>query len=135
MTPVIYLASSIDQGRENHREEARQALLRRSCALFDPAAAWTVTESAEPSPGLQRANMALLRQCDGVLAVLSPGRLTVGVILEIQESKLLGIPTQVYAPGIRPSWSLSYLGIEPHADLNAAVGALMEEVGYGELSY
>lgn len=128
MTPVIYLASSIDQGRDDTRERARQALLSRPCALFDPAAGWTVSESSRPSPGLQKGNMALLRQCDGLFAVLNPTILTVGVILEIQEAVDYGLPVRVYGPGIKPSWSLSYLGVELHTDLNLAVRLLMEEV-------
>jgi len=124
MTAVIYLASSIDQGTEYTKEKAREALLKASCAVFDPAGGWGVPASGDPSPALQEANLALLRECDGLFAILNPTTLTIGVIIEIQEAKLHGIPTVVYAPGIRTSWSLAYLGLDPHQTLPTAIAAL-----------
>jgi len=125
MTPVIYLASPIDQGSDSGKEKAREVLLSRSCAVFDPAAGWTVPKTGEPSSRLQHGNMALLRQCDGILAILSPKILTIGVVLEIQEMLMMGKPISIYAPQIRPSWSLAYLGIQPQQDLEQAIDQLI----------
>lgn len=126
MTPVIYLASPIDQGTDDSKERARDVLLSRSCAVFDPSAGWTVPVAGRPSPALQRGNMALLRQCDAMLAILNPKIMTLGVVLELQEMLNMGKPVAIYAPDIRPSWSLAYLGIQPNPDLITAINQLVE---------
>ena len=126
MTPVIYLASPIDQGTDDSKEKAREVLLRRSCAVFDPSAGWTVPAGGKPSPALQKGNMALLRQCDAMLAILNPKIMTLGVVLELEEMINMGKPVTIYAPDIRPSWSLAYLGIQPSQDLTTAINQLVE---------
>jgi nucleoside 2-deoxyribosyltransferase len=127
MTPVVYLASPIDQGNMAAlREEAKAGLLLQGCAVFDPAAGWSVPARAEPSPALQAANMRLLTECDAVLALLDPTILTVGVTLELNAAH--GKPTHVWAPNLRPSWSLAYLGVTIHKYLDDAIKELMYDV-------
>ena len=128
MTPVVYLASPIDQGTDSGKDKAREALLDRGCAVFDPSAGWTVPKWGEPSRGLQNGNIALLRKCDGVLAILNPRILTIGVVLEIQDALLSGLAVSVYAPEVKPSWSLAYLDLYPHNDLDFAIDMLIEDI-------
>lgn len=129
MTPVIYLASPIDQGNASDDKKTAHEWLRGSnCAVFDPSSAWSVSKSSKPNPALQRGNMALLRQCHGVLAIVKPDVLTIGVVLEIQEAVEVGIPVQVCGRGLQPSWSLAYLGLEVHYSVQEAIKALLTEV-------
>jgi len=128
MTKVIYLASAIDQGTDTHKDWARASLLRVSCAVFDPSAGWRVPRDTSPSPVLQAANLALLEECDGLLALLTPTVLTIGVILEIQHAQLHGIPTAIYAPDLKPSWTLAYLRLETHSNMDHAIDSLTKEM-------
>lgn len=129
MTYVIYLASPIDQGNAAEaKQSAHEWLLGHNCAVFDPAAGWTVPKHGRPNPALQRGNVALLRQCNGMLAILRPDVLTIGVILEIQEALAVGIPVKVYGEGLRPSWSLAALGVAVHDSLATAITDLLAEV-------
>lgn len=129
MTPTIYLASPIDQGGENDdRALAERALLAAGCAVCNPASGWKVPPDSVPAPSLQRANFAALRQCDAVFAVLRRSVLSVGVILELQEATLVGLPVALWAPDLKPSWSLAYLGIKPHTSLKTAVASLAKEL-------
>jgi nucleoside 2-deoxyribosyltransferase len=126
--PTIYLASPIDQGRTSaEKTRAFDYLLSRGCAVFDPGAGWSVPPTGVPNPSLQKGNLSLLRACDGVLAILKPDLLTIGVVMEIEEAIHMGIPVQVYGPELRPSWSLAYLGLKPHGELIAAVHSLWKE--------
>jgi nucleoside 2-deoxyribosyltransferase len=128
MTQIIYLASPIDQGNTNAlRDKAKHELLVAGAVVFDPSAGWVVSKIAQPTPALQHANTAVLRYCSGVLAILDPEILTVGVILEIQEAQAGGTPVVIYAPRLKPSWSLAYLGIEVHTDLYEAIELLIGE--------
>lgn len=127
MSPVVYLASPIDQGTtEEPKTRARGHLLSAGCAVFDPSVGWTVPQNATPSRNLQMGNIALLRRCDGLLAILQPDLLTIGVVLEIQEALEYGIPIAVYSKGLKASWSLAYLGVKPHSDMKEAIDELME---------
>jgi len=121
-TPVVYLAAAIDQGQPaNLAAQAKQLLLATGHAVFDPAAGWNVPTNPTPSPTLQRANFALLGQCDGLLAILTLDIMTVGTILEIDYARTRGLAVAVCAPGIRTSWALAYLGITPHNHLRDAI--------------
>lgn len=121
MTKTIYLATSIDQGLEDSRGKAKEALLRASFAVFDPAEGWDVPSGGNPTGALQRGNLALLGESDGLLAILNPGVLTVGVVIEIMKAVNWQIPTVVYAPNMKPSWSLAYLGVTHYQNLDAAI--------------
>ena len=110
------------------KQSAQEWLLGHNCAVFDPAAGWTVPKYGKPNPALQRGNVALLRQCDGMLAILRPDILTIGVILEIEEALNMGIPVKIYGEGLRPSWSLAYLGVAVHDSLSTAITDLLAEV-------
>lgn len=126
MTPVIYLASPIDQGDAGNTQQiAQHQLLDRGCAVFNPAAGWAVPRYAEPSKKLQNGNLALLRQCDGLLAILKPDILTIGVIIEIMEAYALGMPVSIYGHGVKPSWSLAQMGYRVHYDLDIAIDELV----------
>ena len=122
-TPVIYLAAAIDQGQPaNLAAAAKQLLLATGHVVFDPAAGWSVPTHANPSATLQKANFALLDQCDGLLAILTPDIMTVGTILEIDYARRQGLAVAVCGPQIRASWALAYLGITPHTHLRDAIG-------------
>lgn len=126
MTPVIYLASPIDQGFAGEtRRIAKGVLLESGCAVFDPAAGWDVPKQATPNKSLQDGNLALLRKCDGMLAILKPDILTIGVILEIVEAHNMGMPISVYGYGLQPSWSLAHLGYRVHDDIEQAIDELV----------
>jgi hypothetical protein len=128
MTQLIYLASPIDQGNTaTLKDGAKRHLLSEGAAVFDPSAGWTVSQLAEPTPALQYANIAVLRHCGGLFAILKPDVLTVGVILEIEEAIDNLIPVVVYAPDLKPSWSLSYLGVDVCTNLNEAIDKMMGE--------
>lgn len=107
---LIYYAHPIDQ-RHHVDDTAIAALHRRGAGVYDPGKAWDLSPATQPSPGLQRANIAVLRHCDGVLVQLAPDILSVGAILEIVEAKNHDIPVLVYGP-LRPSWALTYLDVE-----------------------
>ena len=127
--PVVYLASPIDQGRtDEYRSRAKEGLGSRGAAIYDPAAGWTVPKIGRPSPRLQKANMAALAQCDGVLAILDPGILTVGVILEIHLATTIGIPVEIWGPELYTSWSLAYLGIQPQTEMHYALDELTRRI-------
>jgi hypothetical protein len=128
MTNVIYLASPIDQGRDGTKETARDVLHTYDCAVFDPGAGWTVPRNGKPNRVLQAANIALLRECDGILAILNPAILTIGVILELIEADIRGMARCVYAPDLKPSWALALLGIPVYSNLEDAVQYLKQEL-------
>jgi hypothetical protein len=126
---ITYLASPIDQGSlADLKARARDLLLARGCAIYDPSRAWTVG-SASPSSGLQAINMAALDRCDGVLAILSPNVMSVGVVAELIHASTHDIPLALWGLDLKPSWSLAYYGIVPHTTLDNAVDSLLEEVG------
>ena len=128
-TPLIYLASPIDHNPgSDTREKARKALLSASCAVLDPAAAWSIPEVPIGSSGLQKANMASLRYCDGLLATLDPRVMSVGVVLEIQEAQATGKPLTLWGPNLRQSWALDYLGILVMRDLGPAIENLKDQI-------
>ena len=129
MTPVIYLASPIDQGSvEYMRVHAKTALLDLGCAVFDPFGGWKVPIGGEPSPALQRGNLRLLNACDGLFAILNPKVLTIGVTLELAHAAKHRIPAVAWAPQLAPSWALSYLGVESHRYLDYAIEELVRNV-------
>lgn len=128
-TPTVYLASPIDQGQtKSEKTRAIEHLLDRQCAVFDPSAGWKVPAAGRPNSTLQRGNLAILRQCHGLLAILKADILTIGVVLEIQEAIDCGMPIQVYSPDMQPSWSLNYLGVTPHRDLIQAIHDLWKDM-------
>lgn len=123
-TKTVYLASAIDQGQAwSMRTEAREALLKASHAVYDPAAAWSVPEVSWPSPSLQKANLAALRACDGLLVCLDPAILSIGIVIEMIEAKNHDVPVVAYGK-LNPSWSLAYLDIDVFSELDDAVHAL-----------
>lgn len=129
MTPVIYLASPIDQGTiSGMKDQALQALLTSRCAVFDPGAGWSVPAQATPSEMLQHGNMALLNRCDGLLAILDPKILTIGVVMEILHARANDMPAHVWAPNLRTSWSLASLHVPVYRYLDDAIRELIADV-------
>jgi nucleoside 2-deoxyribosyltransferase len=123
-TKTVYLASAIDQGQAwSMRAEAREALLKARHAVYDPAAGWSVPEASVPSPSLQKANLAALRACDGLLVCLDPSILSIGIVIEMMEAINLDVPVVAYGK-LSPSWSLAYLGIDVFTELEDAIAAL-----------
>lgn len=123
-TPTVYLASSIDQGLDSDKPTAKRMLLSEGLAVFDPGAAWSVPELAVPNRQLQSGNLAMLREVDALFAILNRETLSVGTVLEIYFAKRWNKPVVVYAPTLKPSWSLSYLRVEPVTDLFSVVRSL-----------
>lgn len=123
-TPTVYLASSIDQGLEDAKPQAKNMLLSEGFAVFDPGAGWDVPGLAVPNKSLQAGNLAMLREVDALFAILNRQTLSVGVVLEIYFAKRWNLPVVVYAPTLKPSWSLSYLKVDPVPDLFFAVREL-----------
>lgn len=125
MSKIIYFASAIDNAThaEHAHDEIHKKITDAGLVVFDPSAGWTVPPDTKPNPRLQAANMATLKYCDALYVHLRPV-LSIGVVLEINEALELGIPTVVYAPGIKPSWALRYLLIEPYTDLKKSIKEL-----------
>lgn len=129
-TPLIYLASPIDMGAlAERRKKATEALRKAGAAVFDPSAGWAVPVQGKPHGGLQEANHAALRHCDGLLVLLDRGILTIGCTLEMHQAKTLGIPTVVLGDNLETSWALAHLEVVTfQADqLTEAVDTLMFE--------
>lgn len=132
MTKLIYIASPIDQGQAQQMVlEAKTYLASLGHVTYDPSAAWTVPPDATPDGHLQTANLAVLDSCDGLLAILRPQTLTIGVIIEIVYAHRHAIPTAVLAPGIKPSWALAHLGITPHRHISDAINQLTDKAHNG----
>lgn len=108
---TLYIAHPIDQGQIQVGEVFALAH-RMGVATYNPAAAWDCPHTATPSPGLQTANLAVLRNCDGLVACIDPNVMSIGVTLEIVEATNHDIPVLVWGR-IRPSWALAYLHV-PH---------------------
>jgi hypothetical protein len=127
MTPVIYLASPIDQGTVlQMRNQAKAKLLEAGCAVFDPGTGWAVGPDTEPTHRLQTANLAVLARCDGILAIYDPHILTIGVTIELMEA--CPKPSHVWAPNLKPSWALTYLDVKVHVLLDNAIEELVADV-------
>lgn len=110
---LIYYAHPIDQHKGPDTTRAvPETLKTRGAVIYDPATAWALPITSRPSPGLQRANLAVLRNCDGLIACIRRDVMSIGVTLEIVEALNHDIPTLVYAAGFSSSWALSYLGAE-----------------------
>jgi dUTP pyrophosphatase len=112
---VIYLARPIDQAGEDPRAsrwatEASRVASESGVALFAPAEAFKLPAGASPDPSLERVNRAVLRECEGLLALMPGGVPTVGVPMEIEAALGLGLPVAVATdfPGL---WSLQRDGI------------------------
>ena len=111
---LIYYAHPIDQ-RHITATAVTDAIKRRGAGIYDPGKAWDLSPATQPSPGLQKANLAVLRHCDGVLVHLQRDVLSVGAILEIIEALNNDIPCLVYGD-LSPSWAFAYLGVETTND-------------------
>lgn len=109
---LVYYAHPIDQGGDDLFYWIPEALNSRGAVVYDPAAAWRVPVINRPRPGLQQANLDVLRRCDGLIACLKRDTMSVGVVLEIQEAINHDIPTLVFGPTLATSWALAYLGVE-----------------------
>lgn len=111
VTLIAYLAHSIDQGPTAGRvQEATGLLLAKGYTIYDPARAWL---GKEPDPELQSVNLVAAKKAAVLVAVLEPGRLTVGSVMELifKEATAPG-RSVVYGPDLAPSVALRSLGIE-----------------------
>lgn len=101
-TSPVYLASPMDRAAdwaadvESQRETARLLLLEHEFAVFDPSRAWMCNGLAYPHPALQESNREVIRRCDALFAILPEGVPTVGVPMEIELARELGIPVAVW---------------------------------------
>jgi nucleoside 2-deoxyribosyltransferase len=126
-TPIIYLASPIDNGVLSGVDKVHELLVQDGFAVYWPQKAWSVRAGSVPNEKLQGANMGVLDFADGLLACLKADTLTVGTIIEIYEAQGRGIPTVVWG-NLNHSWALAYLGVDVYADLRDAVRALEQKV-------
>ena len=124
-TPIVYLASPIDNGVLSGIDKVREMLVQDGYAVYWPQQAWQVLPGSIPTESLQAANLAVLDMADGLIACLKPNRLSVGTVLEIVEARMKEIPTVVWGE-MNHSWALAYLGVESYADLRDAVRRLEE---------
>ena len=92
-TPIIYLASPIDNGVLSGVDKVHELLVQDGFAVYWPQKAWSVRAGSVPNEKLQGANMGVLDFADGLLACLKADTLTVGTIIEIYEAQGRGIPT------------------------------------------
>jgi hypothetical protein len=111
---LIYYAHSIDQ-RHITATAVTDIIKRRGAGVYDPGKAWDLSPATQPTPALQRGNLAILRHCDGVVVHLQADVLSIGAVLEIVEAKNHDIPVIVYGD-LRPSWALAYLDTESTND-------------------
>lgn len=123
---ILYYAHPIDQATTTNSGVEKIAS-QRGVVLFDPAGGWRVPPGAQPQPEMQQANLDVLRRCDGVIAYLDQRVLSIGVTIELVEAHNHGIPALVYGD-LKPSWALTYLGIEQTKDLDR-VARWMEGLG------
>jgi nucleoside 2-deoxyribosyltransferase len=107
---IVYLAGPIDNALDNkHVKETRETLHfeLRDHVVYDPAHAWSVPSIQSPRPILQEINDYALDACDIVVAFLIPNVLTIGTILEIELANTLNKTVILFAPDMKPSWSLA----------------------------
>lgn len=126
-TPIIYLASPIDNGVLSGVDKVRELFVQDGYAVYWPQKAWQVPQGAIPNEQLQAANLAVLDLADGLIACLDPERLSVGTVLEIVEARNREIPVVVWGK-MHHSWALSYLNVESYLDLRDAIRRLEELV-------
>jgi nucleoside 2-deoxyribosyltransferase len=124
-TPIVYLASPIDNGVLSGVDKVRELLVQDGYAVYWPQQAWQVHPGAIPTESLQAANLAVLDMADGMIACLKPDKLSVGTVLEIIEARMKDIPVIVWGQ-MNHSWALAYLNVESYADLRDAVRRLEE---------
>jgi nucleoside 2-deoxyribosyltransferase len=126
-TPLIYLASPIDNGPISGVDKVHELLVQDGFAVYWPQKAWSVRPGAIPNEKLQGANMAVLDYADGLLVCLKEDKLTVGCILELQEAANKDLPVVVWG-NMNHSWALAYLAVDVYSDLRDAVRALEQKV-------
>lgn len=82
---TVYLAHPMDHSREDYTDLA-EALRSGGLVVFDPARPWSLPDAPGPeeAQGVLMVNIAVLLNCDAVLAVMSPSDLSLGVYGELQ---------------------------------------------------
>jgi hypothetical protein len=101
----------------------REMLVDAGMTVYSPGRAWST--KAEPIPDLQAINLEVVRRCDGLLAWLPRGVLTVGTVLELNAASEWNIPASVIGD---PGWALSYLGIPAFPAADEAINDLIRRL-------
>lgn len=112
MPTTVYLARPIDLSTltEQQADElvwVQKALTDWGALVYNPAGAFVLnSEAAAPHDTLQKINRFALQQADALVAFWPelPG---VGVSMEIEQARQLGMPVLVYTMAARKSWSLA----------------------------
>lgn len=128
-TRTVYLAHPIDNGYFYARPVV-DALVDAGHAVFDPQAAWTMPRQVQPTERVTRSLIALMQECDGVLACLPKHTLTIGTVMEVVYAASIEMPVVVHGD-LSPSWALASLKspVPVIADLNEAVHTLTRLMG------
>lgn len=109
--PIVYYAHPIDlvDARPAHINrrvrEGRELLATQGFVVYDPATALEMRSGLVPHDGVERLNRAVLAQCDALVACYPESR-SVGVAMEIEAARVLGLPTLVLTDVGDRSWSL-----------------------------
>lgn len=136
MSPGVYLARPIDQGRADWGPDIALGWLQEETGawVYDPLGAFKVGR-APMSPALRSINMHALEQCSVLLAFLPAGVPTVGVPMEIESAVSMG--KQVVVISKAPSWSMQYnrpnLRVVPEWN-EAAQDAVIEAILRAQIS-
>lgn len=126
--PLVYLAHPIDQGDLGHLTEVAAGVLGQAgCMTYDPGLAWD-----GPITGrIHHINLTVLAQCDLMVVVLDPARLTVGAVLEMMAFRSSCVV--IYGPNLQKSvameamhWRVTHDPIE----LATEIHAILEDQGY-----
>ena len=109
----VYLAYAIDQhvNTDKHLSDLEQLQMNLTSRgdvswVFNPGAAFTVGQDAQPEPGLREINQFALRSCDALVAYLPAGVASVGVPMEIDLAASLGKRVVVISDA--KSWMLQF---------------------------
>ena len=117
MSKTAYLAYPIDNVSPGAREYIQDVSEALGLALrgygynyYTPGRAWTVG-NPEPDPLIEQVNNAALFNADLVVAFLPRGTVTIGVPMEIERARVLGIPVIVMVDDSKIRYSLVRDGI------------------------
>lgn len=115
----VYLMSPIDKLPDEHvngvgdmRKQAKELLVKAGLTVYDPAAAWTISDGlGEPDGVLFKINELAIDCCNCGLALYPSTSDSVGVPMEIEHLRMRGTPVAVVTDRVW-SFALAADGIE-----------------------
>jgi nucleoside 2-deoxyribosyltransferase len=99
---VCYLALPMDTGdAAEWANEARQRLAAEGWFTYDPSSAWSAIArpTSEQARIVHEANVATIRKCDALLALLPADTRSFGVPIEVAIAVAAGKPVVLVGPG------------------------------------